>query len=99
LFGCGHGLKHSNTAKASHLKGYALKNKINPQHSQASSGRKFLEGRRPPKNGKVLDDENEKEISKWVKTDSEPSRGGIWFGFVRPDMAAKKKTVIALAKV
>ncbi|GKD00921.1 hypothetical protein Tco_1171195 [Tanacetum coccineum] len=48
-----------------------LKNKINPQHSQASSGRKFLEGRRLPKNGKVLEDENEKEISKWVKTDSE----------------------------
>ncbi|PWA68095.1 hypothetical protein CTI12_AA312340 [Artemisia annua] len=48
-----------------------LKKKINPQHSQASSARKFIEGRRPIKNAKIIEDENENERSKWVKTDSE----------------------------
>ncbi|KAJ0586341.1 hypothetical protein HanIR_Chr04g0150831 [Helianthus annuus] len=49
-----------------------LKNKINPQNSQASSSRKLIEGRRSPhKKGKIIEDENEKDGSKWVKTDSE----------------------------
>ncbi|XP_071685577.1 protein DEEPER ROOTING 1-like [Rutidosis leptorrhynchoides] len=47
-----------------------LKNKINPQHSQSSSARKFIEGRRPNKKGEVTEEEN-KVVTKWVKTDSE----------------------------
>ncbi|KAI3773287.1 hypothetical protein L1987_47812 [Smallanthus sonchifolius] len=48
-----------------------LKNKINPQNSQASSARKLIEDRRrsPHKKGKVIEDE--KDGLKWVKTDSE----------------------------
>lgn len=34
-----------------------------------------------------------------TKVRSGPSRGGIWFGFVGPDRAAKKKTAVALAEV
>ncbi|KAK1436918.1 hypothetical protein QVD17_02702 [Tagetes erecta] len=49
-----------------------LKNKINPQHPQASSARKLIQDRRSPHNkGKVIDDENEMDGSKWDKTDSE----------------------------
>ncbi|KAL4576142.1 hypothetical protein LXL04_012231 [Taraxacum kok-saghyz] len=33
------------------------------------------------------------------RSQREPNRGGIWFGFVGPDRVAKKKTAIALAEV
>ncbi|KAJ9559753.1 hypothetical protein OSB04_004913 [Centaurea solstitialis] len=49
-----------------------LKNKINPPNSSpTSTRRKLIEGRRPPKKGDVTEEENEKDGSKWVKTDSE----------------------------
>ncbi|KAI3737746.1 hypothetical protein L2E82_27758 [Cichorium intybus] len=49
-----------------------LKNKINPQHSSRSSSRtKFIEGKRPPKKVRDTEEENDKDGSKWVKTDSE----------------------------
>ncbi|XP_023734862.2 protein DEEPER ROOTING 1 [Lactuca sativa] len=49
-----------------------LKNKINPQNSSQSSSRtKFIEGKRQPRKVKVTENENEKDGSKWVKTDSE----------------------------
>ncbi|XP_076890388.1 protein DEEPER ROOTING 1-like [Bidens hawaiensis] len=49
-----------------------LKNNIKPHNAQASSSRKLIEGRRSPhKKDRVIEDENEKNGSKWVKTDSE----------------------------
>ncbi|XP_024972750.1 uncharacterized protein LOC112511385 [Cynara cardunculus var. scolymus] len=49
-----------------------LKSKINPPNSsQASTKRKMIEGRRSSKKREVTEEENGKDGSKWVKTDSE----------------------------